>query len=160
MHDIRVSAFIVTSVDLVDIRIDLCVFSAVCGKFLHEVLGVPLDAFELDDAVLVIAIGELAISDGAQGRCSSLRGGIKGAIHLPSGALQRFASGVRLVPLDGRAVGDHLAVPRQVVALLVHVEHGGGLAFPTCTSALISDCGRIVHHEVLADVHTAIGAHV
>ena len=159
MHDIRVGAFIVTSVDLVDIRIDLCVFSAVCGEFLHKVLGVLGDAFELDGAVLVIAIGELAISDGAQGRCSSLRG-LKGAIHLPSGALQRFASGVRLVPLDGRAVGDHLAVPRQVVALLVHVEHGGGLAFPTCTSALISDCGRIVHHEVLADVHTAIGAHV
>ena len=159
MHNIRVSVFIVTGIDLIDIRINLRVFSAVGSELFHEVLGALGDAFELDGAIRIIAIGELAISDGAQGRCSSLRV-LKGAVYLPSGAFQRFAGGIRLVPLDGRAVGGHLAVPREVVTLLVHVEHGGGLAFPTCFIVLICDCGRSVHHEVLADVHTAIGAHV
>ena len=117
------SVFIVASVDLVDIRINLRVFGAIGGELFHEILGVLGDTFELDGTVVaIVAIGELAISDGAQGRCSSLRV-LKGAVYLPSGAFQRFAGGIRLVPLDGRAVGGHLAVPREVVTLLVHVKH-------------------------------------
>ena len=160
MRNIRVSAFIIIGIDLIDIRINLRVFSAIGGELFHEILGALGDAFELDSAIIpVIAIGELTVSDGAQERRSSLCGP-KGAVHLPRSALQRFSGGVRFIPLDGRAVRGHLAVPRKIVALLVHVEHRGSLTFPAVTGLLVCDCGRVVHHEVLTDIHAAIGAHM
>ena len=79
--------------------------------------------------VSVVKIECATILDDAQSVCPGLS--IRIVLeHAPRGAGERVLARIHLVDLDYCAGGVERAVPGEVMTFLVHVDHGGGPAFP------------------------------
>ena len=102
-----------------------------------------------------ISVAGTIISDGQQ--CVRIvHGVVLGAVYRPRGANKSVSVLVNLIPLDTHALGVELTAPREVVAFLIHIDDGCGVDGGTVMLRL----SRVVHAEVFAHVHTAIGGHM
>ena len=108
--------------------------------------------------VSVVKIECATILDDAQSVCSGPGLSIRIVLeHAPRGAGERVFARIHLVDLDYCAGGVERAVPGEVMTFLVHVDHGGGPAFPAVVIVDIWNGSRIVHAEIATDIHAAIG---
>ena len=152
--------------DAIDVRVQR-ILAAASAAFPHIICGVLRQATQGDATVIrIIRIIPAAISNRGDG-VRAIHGIIPRAVHRPRSTFQGFALGIDLIPFDRGAGGGIRTIPRQIVALLIHIQCGSGMAtfvvdeqieFAVLTS--IAHRIRVVHGERPADPYAAVGTHM
>ena len=137
------------------------------SKFLQVVVAVGLEIADLNGAVInTVFVRQRITVSNRRNRLATVRGICVSLVHTPRGASQGIVVVVYLVDLNDRALGRVRAVPRQVVAFLIHIKRGSRVAalvveeLVESTVISIANRIRIVHGEIPANPYTTVGAHV
>ena len=150
----------------VDIRIQR-ILAAASAAFPHIICGVLRQATQGDATVIrIIRIIPAAIGNRGDGVRADYSVILR-AVYGPRSAFQRGALSIDLIPFDRGAGGGIRTIPRQIVALLIHIQCGSGMAtfvvderieFAVLTG--IAYRVRVVHGERSTDPYATVGTHM